>query len=99
MRLNKAQISAIRQAAREVYGENVQVWLFGSRVDDNRHGGDIDLLIRPDTENQDSGLRQKIRFLGKLERAIGERKVDVVIERTADPRPIVHIAHETGVRL
>ena len=99
MRLTKKQIAAIRQATREVYGDNSQVWLFGSRVDDNRRGGDIDLLIRPEIANKSVGLMRKIQFLGKLERAMGERKIDVIIEADDDSRSIIRVAHETGLRL
>jgi len=99
MRLSDTQIAAIRQAVREVYGGSARVWLFGSRVDDDRLGGDIDLLIHPDQPDPDGGLLRKIRFLGKLERTIGECKVDVIVETTDDPRPIVRVAHERGVRL
>ena len=47
MRLTADQAEVIRTAVREVYGEESRLWLFGSRVDDNRRGGDIDLLVRP----------------------------------------------------
>lgn len=99
MRLTPAQIAAIRRTTAEVFGEQAHVWLFGSRVDDSRRGGDIDLMIRPSSFLVGHGLTHKIRFLGKLERLIGERKIDVIIEESDDPRPIVRIAHETGVRL
>jgi predicted nucleotidyltransferase len=99
MRLTHTQIMTIRRATAEIYGEQANVWLFGSRVDDNKRGGDIDLLIRPDDFWVNTNLPQKIKFLGKLERLLGERKIDVIIEEPDDPRPIVRIAHETGVRL
>lgn len=99
MRLTPSQISAIRRATAEIYGEQANVWLFGSRVHDGKRGGDIDLSIRPDPFLASSTLPHKIRFLGKLERLLGERKIDVVIEEPDDPRPIVRIAHETGIRL
>ena len=44
-------------------------------------------------------LAKKIRFLARLEKTLGERRIDVVIELPGDVRPIVRIAHETGVRL
>ena len=44
-------------------------------------------------------LAKKIAFLGKLERLLGERKIDVVIEEHNDVRPIVKIAHKQGIRL
>lgn len=99
MRLTQHQIHAIREAVAEVFGSQAQVWLFGSRVDDNKRGGDIDLLIRPAPGAADELLRRKIRLLGLLERALGERKIDIVIEQPADTRPIVRVARETGVRL
>lgn len=99
MRMTQAQIAAIRQTVAEVFGEQAEVWLFGSRVDDSKRGGDIDLLIRPDRASADQILARKIRLLGKLERVLGERKIDVLIEAPDDPRPIVLVAHETGVRL
>jgi predicted nucleotidyltransferase len=49
--------------------------LFGSRVDDSKRGGDIDLLIQP--ESPDEMLTRKLQFLGILEREMGERKIDL----------------------
>ena len=99
MRLTPAQIMVIRRSTAEVFGEQANVWLFGSRVDDSKRGGDIDLLIRPNHLLERSALTHKICFIGKLERLFGERKIDVIIEEPGDPRPIIRIAHETGVRL
>ena len=39
------QQTAIRTTVAETFGEEANIWLFGSRVDDNKRGGDIDLLI------------------------------------------------------
>ena len=47
MRLTTDQIQAIRDAASSAFGEKTAVWLFGSRVDDSKKGGDIDVLVRP----------------------------------------------------
>lgn len=106
MRLNTHQVDAIKQATAEIFGESAEVWLFGSRTDDGKRGGDIDLLVRLSerSSGQPSGggepaLMKKIRLLGALEKRLGERKIDVIIERPGDTRPIVRIAHEEGVRL
>ena len=97
MRLAPEQIASIRRAAEDAFGAETRVTLFGSRVDDNKRGGDIDLLIQP--TRIDQPLVRKLRFLGLLERDLGERKIDVVIELPHDSRPIVQVAHETGVVL
>ena len=99
MRLTPHQIATIREATTLEFGPNAHVWLFGSRTDDAKRGGDIDLLVRPDTNASNNALERKLRFLGNLERALGERKIDVVVEAPGDDRPIVRIALGTGVPL
>lgn len=99
MRLTPDQQVAIRTAAAEAFGAGAAVWLFGSRADDAKRGGDIDLLVRPAQDAADQLFDRKIRMLTRLERLLGERKVDVVIESPNDSRPIVSIAHATGVQI
>jgi predicted nucleotidyltransferase len=101
MRLTAEQAAIIRQSARASFGPQVRVWLFGSRVDDTKRGGDIDLLILPPPPwpGEADILRRKIAFLVQLERQLGERKIDVVIEHPGDTRPIVRIARQTDIEL
>lgn len=47
MRLTPDQQVAVRTAAAEAFGTGAMVWLFASRADDAKRGGDIDLLVRP----------------------------------------------------
>lgn len=99
MRLSIHQIQSIRHAAQTAFGSGTEVWLFGSRVDDAKKGGDIDLLVRPVPGLAEQSFSQKIMMLTMLERLLGERKIDVVIEQPHDTRPIVEVAHSTGIRL
>jgi predicted nucleotidyltransferase len=99
MRLNSVDRTRILAAAAEQFGPDVAVLLFGSRVDDIKRGGDIDLLVCPGLAETKELLAKKIRFLARLDKTLGERKIDVVIELPGDARPIVRVAHETGVRL
>lgn len=108
MRLSTDQILAIRQAATVAFGQGTSVWLFGSRVDDAKKGGDIDLLVCPqshtasdasDAAEGEQGFMQKIKMLTLLERHLGERKVDLVVEQPQDMRPIVEVAYKTGIKL
>ena len=95
MRLTQFEVSAIKQSAQEVFGANVEVFLFGSRVDDAKKGGDIDLYIKAETGND---LAHKIRFLVSLEQKIGEQKIDVILALD-HARPIEQQARATGVLL
>jgi len=105
MRLSTNQIQAIRQAATAAFGQGTSVWLFGSRVDDAKKGGDIDLLVCPQTQIASDAVvgqqtfMQKIKMLTLLERHLGERKVDLVVEQPQDKRLIVEVAHKTGIKL
>lgn len=104
MRLTPEQREIIRQATATAFGADARVWLFGSRVDERKRGGDIDLLVQPAHAGGEPGeavvaLTRKLRLLGLLERQLGERKVDVIIEVPGDTRDNVQIAHATGIQL
>lgn len=45
MRLTHEQIHTIVMTVHGIVGEDVEVRLFGSRLDDTRRGGDLDLLL------------------------------------------------------
>ena len=99
MRLSAEQIDQIRLSAAKSFGPETPIWLFGSRVHDHKRGGDINLLVQLPPLPADEILSRKIRFLGYLEKSLGAQKIDVVIETPGDLRPIVRIAHETGIPL
>lgn len=98
MRLTDDQITAIRNSAAEAFGPQAQVWLFGSRVDDTKKGGDIDLyVVVPDTID---AWAAEVKFSTLLWRRLGDRKIDIVVRAEGEPRrPIHKIAEETGVVL
>ena len=56
-------------------------------------------MVRPAPMADVEPFAKKIRMLILLERVLGERKVDVVIEQPNDPRPIVAVAHATGIQI
>ena len=50
MRLSLTEIKAIIKSKNNSFGKSSKVYLFGSRVDDNKKGGDIDLYIIPEND-------------------------------------------------
>ncbi len=96
MRLSEAEVGAILNCARQTFGRNCVVRLFGSRVDDLRRGGDIDLHIVAETSDL-ATIQNEILFSLALQAVIGEQKIDV-IARPPDftLRPIDQIALKTG---
>ena len=101
MRLTPSQISSIKQVAAEVMGDQARVLLFGSRADDTRRGGDIDLYVAAPVLPQEAQLAVKLKFLVKLKQQIGERRIDLVFAPApGQPTwPIHAIAQQTGIPL
>lgn len=46
MRLTHEQRERIVRIVRDHAGDDAAVWLYGSRTQDDRRGGDVDLLVR-----------------------------------------------------
>lgn len=93
MRLTEKEITTIRETILGL-DQAADIYLFGSRADDRRRGGDIDLLIASDKLTADD--RRKIRL--QLYARLGEQKIDIVLARNAS-EAFVRIAKEEGVRL
>ena len=96
VRLSDWQIDAIKRSAEEAFGEGTKVILFGSRVYPEKRGGDIDLYIIP--AQRDGLFQRELRFRALLMKGLGERKVDVVIQKDPE-RPIERVALKEGVEL
>jgi uncharacterized protein len=76
------------------YDVQAQVYLFGSRVDDAKKGGDIDLLVR----SASIGPVERRRIRRSICDAIGEQKIDILVAADLDD-PIVRVAQRSGVLL
>lgn len=101
MRLSAQQRTIIRTTVSDIFGASAAVWLFGSRADDRKRGGDLDLLIETDQTDINALTRAEISFLTQLQMKLGEQKIDVLLDypsRKSHP-PIFSIARKTGLLL
>ncbi|MGA9046618.1 nucleotidyltransferase domain-containing protein [Sulfuricurvum sp.] len=76
MRLPETLKSPILKAIYESFG-NVEIYLFGSRTDDTKQGGDIDIAIRTDM-TRERFRKHKIAFVTMLMRMGFDLKIDLV---------------------
>ena len=96
MRLTKEQIQVIAKVVSRIAGDNAQPYLFGSRVDDQAKGGDVDMVIEVD---QKLSRLDRGRIKMKLEQALG-LPVDVLVHvRDTELTPFQKIAHAQATRL
>lgn len=93
MRLSKNEIKAIRSVITK-YDDSAKIRLFGSRVDDNKRGGDIDLLVFSDKLRFVENLKIKV----KLKELLGDQKIDIIIARDRS-NPFVDLVYDESVRI
>ena len=77
MRLSPTEIELIKNAV-DLITPGAKVFLFGSRTDDTKRGGDIDLLVLGEIEDQ---FHAKGAIWTELQNRLGEQKIDVVVAK------------------
>ncbi|MCK4840951.1 MAG: nucleotidyltransferase domain-containing protein [Methylococcales bacterium] len=96
MRITETQKQRIHDVVTTCAGDNAEVKLFGSRLDDNAKGGDIDLLVTT-LEPINNPAELSAQISAKIMREFNGRKVDVLM---AAPNlrflPIHDIATKNG---
>lgn len=98
MRLTKEQANCLVSAAHEAFGESSEIWLFGSRVDDTKKGGDIDLYIETDLTQDTIAAKLKMRQL--IWPIFGEQKIDILVRSRSNKLSAIHeIAKSSGLKL
>jgi predicted nucleotidyltransferase len=75
MRITEHEKNVIVEAAKSA-DPDAKVWLFGSRTDDTKKGGDIDIAILSEKIRKD--VMQEIQVKRFICDRIGEQKIDIV---------------------
>lgn len=99
--MNPTEIAFIKATVAEHFGADARVRLFGSRVDNAKRGGDVDLYVEPSEPvlaDQSSLYMRRVRCMGRLEDGL-LYPVDLVVARPEAPRAIDTIAQTDGVLL
>ncbi len=99
MRISQHDRDKLKQAVQEIVGDGASARVFGSRLDDDRRGGDLDLYVELDTE-VDNPAWIAARIVARAQTYLGDRHIDVVLRDPATPElPIHRVALQTGVIL
>lgn len=97
IRLNTKYLKTIKLLAKQFFDSN-DVWIFGSRVDPKRKGGDIDIFIQ--TRKSKNILQSKIKFLREFEKIFGEQKIDLIIQTIGSKdKSIFKAARTEGIKI
>ena len=92
MRISPQAREAIVRTTAELAGAQARVLLFGSRLHDYLRGGHVDLLVHcPQPVARPVWLAAQIN--ARLQRALGERKMDVLL---VDPTTALESVHRAA---
>ena len=99
MRLSLQAQQIIKNTTKEVFGIDAVVKVFGSRIDDDVRGGDIDLLVELPFVIADSE-RKTLQLITRLQLLIGNQPIDVVVIDSLTRWQSIHTqANRTGITL
>lgn len=95
VRLEESILAFFKEGIAQIAPE-AELYVFGSRADLNKKGGDIDLLILTTEKIPTEALRQlKYSFWHQF----GEQKVDLVNFTFEDDKPFKRIALASGIKI
>lgn len=100
MRLTTMEQDVISNCFRLSFGADDHLWIFGSRVNDQKRGGDIDLYVETQLDNEQA-IKSKFSFLRIVKDRIGDQKIDMVLNILTinSSQPIYKIARAEGIQL
>lgn len=101
VRLSNRDLDIIKQAFIKHFQKTDHLWLFGSRVDLNKRGGDIDLYIETTYNDVPKAVSSKVAFYTEMQYLLGEQRIDIVLNMINSNYvlPIYEVAKQDGVML
>lgn len=101
MRITQQQSLVIKTLVTQHFGSNSAVWLFGSRTNDSKKGGDIDLYVQTRIVDDQTIYAKNKTIAGLLYQEFGEQKIDIIIHQTNKNTvlPIYLEAQKTGIKV
>ncbi|WP_309498797.1 nucleotidyltransferase domain-containing protein [Sulfurovum sp.] len=94
MRLGQEQIDLLKNKLKAL-SLNAKIYLFGSRVDDTKKGGDIDLLVVSDEITKKDLRILRVEFF----KYFGEQKLDIVLDNGEFKNPFTKHIFQKAVLL
>ena len=93
MRISDKEKQTLVKAVQK-FDEFARIWLFGSRTDDSKKGGDIDIAVLSNKIR----MKEKIGVKRTIYNELGEQKIDLVVS-AAGTEPFFKLVTEKGIRI
>jgi len=95
MRISPEEVDFLKKEISSLVSEAV-VYLFGSRIDDNKKGGDIDIMV---LSNKRLSWKEKSRIKWHFCEKFGEQKIDIISFILEEENPFKQIVLREGRKL
>ncbi|MEW6620293.1 MAG: nucleotidyltransferase domain-containing protein [bacterium] len=95
MRISAEQLEFLKREILLLVPDAV-VYLFGSRVDDKKKGGDIDIMILSDRKIR---WKEKAKIKWRYFEKFGEQKIDIVSSMFNENDAFKELVLQEGIRL
>lgn len=79
MRLSSKEQTAITHSFAAIIQEPFELYLFGSRTNDKKKGGDIDLLLIVSHEFKSAAIELKTKIRSRIFQTLPEQKIDITV--------------------
>lgn len=99
VRLEPWEITVIRESFQKTFLPEDHLWLFGSRADLTKRGGDIDLYIETKMTKFEDWRKAENQFHLALIDGLGDQQIDIVVYSGGEKQFIHRMAIEHGVKL
>jgi predicted nucleotidyltransferase len=94
MRLTRNEITLLKEKLASLSRE-AKLYLFGSRVDDSKRGGDIDLLVVSSKLTKKDLRKLRVAFF----KVFGEQKLDILLDDGTFTKPFHKMISKKAVLL
>ncbi len=94
MRLTVNEITLLKEKL-ALLSREAKLYLFGSRVDDSKRGGDIDLLVVSKKVTKKDLRKLRVAFF----KVFGEQKLDIILDDGTFTNPFHKIISDKAVLL
>jgi hypothetical protein len=85
MRLSRKEVLAITSAFTKLFPESeFELYLFGSRTDDTKKGGDIDLLVVVSDLEKSQFADAKSQLKNEMFKSMDEQRIDITVASPQD---------------
>jgi predicted nucleotidyltransferase len=94
MRLTRNEVNLLKEKLSSL-SEEAKLYLFGSRVDDSKRGGDIDLLVVSKTLKKKDLRHLRLAFF----KVFGEQKLDILLDDGTFTNPFHKMISKKAIAL